>query len=214
MFQEVCSNPPPEGFAIPFFDMVPLVNVSCDVTLRCAQNIFTKGFMDFHRNASDNLRNVVNNFKTDFIEMSNIFFSMSDRMDTDISQEHFNSCLDNLDLYTGFSESFYDLVDYFNQTLDLGTIDVNRFTVVTRNFLDYVDKPNERAKRIKEDILKNCFWFEQYFWWRHTRLSNCYGNFMTTGIQLEAFEVSYVAELEAELSMAELDNKTKYLLQP
>ena len=103
------------------------------------------GFNDFPRNASNNLPNVVDNVKKDFMDISNEFFSISDKLNSEHNREHLLICIDNLDLYAGFAESFHDLVDYFSQSLDFERMKAEVFKNVTGRFMNYVAEPNMRA---------------------------------------------------------------------
>ena len=165
----MCRNIPLEGFSLTYdYFHIPMISSSCLSIQKCAQDIFTLGFQDFQSDTPDSLSEVVENFRGDFLKLHNEFLASSPELNTTTSYEYSNNCNVNLNSYIEFAGSFYDLVDYFNTDIDERDPQIlDTLADIFAGCLEPASPP--RIVFIKELILKNCFWFEKYFWWRHTR---------------------------------------------
>ena len=125
--------------------------------------------------------------------MSN-FSLQSPRLDTPENYQQMRDCNINLNEYSRFAESFFHLVDYFKDNPD--GEDGQIFTDLADELQNYLDGYSDPLiVLIKDQILGNCFWFEKYFWWRHTEISTCYSNVLTKGVKLEEREALKVSKL-------------------
>ena len=204
-FQDICANLSLEGFSLNYdYFHTPMISSNCLTIQKCAQDIFTLGFQDFQRDTSDSLPTVVESFRRDFLKLHNEFLASSPELNTMTSYEYLNDCNINLNNYIEFAESFYDLVDYFNT--NIGERDPQILDGLSDKFVRYLEPASPpRIVFIKELILKKCFWFEKYFWWRHTTISDCYGQYLTMGIELDEKEALKVSKLHHALKEEHMD---------
>ena len=97
------------------FTQPEITTASCEATLACARTIFTLGFSEFNRNASDNLIKLVELFTIDINKINKNILTDSMHLDTEENWGYFNSCKKFLTPYTTLAQSFYNIVDQLDQ---------------------------------------------------------------------------------------------------
>ena len=176
---------------------------SCEATLASARTIFTLGFSEFNRNASDNLIKLVELFTIDIHKITKNIVTDSMHLDTEENWGYFNSCKKFLTPYTSLAQSFYNVVDQFNQmNEEINKEDLLNATIQFETYV-YRYTGQDVENDFKREVLRNCFLFERFFWWRFTTLSNCYTNSITDGIAPDRKDSLRLAELHNKLSLPE-----------
>ena len=183
------------------FTLPEITTSSCEATLACARDIFTLGFSEFNKNASDNLIKLVELFIIDITEITKNIVTDSMHLDTEENWGYFNSCGKFLTSYTILAQSFYDMVDQLKQiNEEIKKEDLLNATIQFETYV-YRYTGQDIENDFKREVLRNCFWFERFFWWRFTTLSKCYSNSITEGI---------APDINDSLHLAELDNKLTF----
>ena len=185
------------------FTQPEITTSSCEATLACARTIFTLGFSEFNRNASDNLIKLVELFTIDINKINKNILTDSMHLDTEENWGYFNSCKKFLTPYTTLAQLFYNMVDQLDQmNKEINKEDLLNVTVQFETYV-YRYTGQDIENDFKREVLKNCFWFERLFWWRFTTLSNCYSNSIKEGITPDRNDSLRLAELDNKLSLPE-----------
>ena len=203
----MCADAATKGFVVEMvmtpdsqFTQPDISTSSCEATLACARTIFTLGLSEFNRNASDNLIELVELFITDIHKITKNIVTDSMHLDTEENWGYFNSCKKFLTPYTSLAQSFYNMVDQFNQmNEEINKEDLLNATIQFETYV-YRYTGQDVENDFKREVLRNCFWFERFFWWRFTTLSNCYSNSITDGITPDRNDSLRLAELDNKLS--------------
>ena len=129
-------------------------------TSKLQKNLFVSEFKEFREEGPNDLSRILDDFRGNIQSIHKDVVSMWEQLDTEENWNHFNECMDNLNIYKNYARSFYNFKNYLNQSLD--TIDQEQLGDLMMKFL-----ANTLPIRwAKAQILRKCFWFEKYFWWR------------------------------------------------
>ena len=166
---------------------------SCKALLSCAKTIFTLTFSEFNQSTPGNLLDTVEEFRTRFTNIHDEIISLTDKMNRSTVQREYDNCMLDLESYEGFAETFHTAMDYFDHVTS--PFDPHEFTDNTEEFLDLLDEYTS----FKGFLIRSCFWFESLFWWRYTRISDCYDHSFPTGIYLDYGESVKISAMKSDL---------------